>query len=71
MTDNLIICDNGNHRLMTDEEKIARLQNIESTNAAYEEQSQIMATKIAAIASARAKLAALGLNEAEITALVG
>lgn len=68
---NPIICDNGEHRAMSDAEFVAWKAN-------GEEVARQAAAKVAAIeaaaaakASARAKLAALGLSEAEVSALLG
>lgn len=49
-------------------EEIARIERIQSDAAAYEAQLMTIA---AAKVSARSKLAALGLTEAELAALLG
>lgn len=66
-----IICDNGNHRPMTDDE----IAYWESNAAATRQQAETQVAEAEAIAaaktSARAKLKMLGLTDNEIAALVG
>lgn len=61
----------GIDREMTLQEEEEYLSQIAKYSERSEKQAQVIAKKEAAAASARAKLAALGLTEAEIAALVG
>jgi hypothetical protein len=61
------INDNGIERDMTPDE----IANYEAVIATAEAENAAIQAKAQAIASARAKLAALGLTEAEVKALVG
>ena len=67
----LRINDNGTDREMTADEQAAHTQA--ASSAAKDDEARIAALEavVAAKASARAKLKALGLTDAEITALVG
>jgi len=66
-----IIFDGTDHREMTDAEyaNYVKLQNYLEKEQAKKDAAQ--ADKIAAAASGRTKLAALGLTEAEVNALLG
>jgi len=67
----LIVNDNGTERPMTDEEIAA--YEIAANQASAEQQAiaDALAARQAAKQSARAKLAALGLDDEEINALLG
>ena len=66
-----IICDNGEHRPMSDDEIAYWKANSAVTKKQAETQAAEAATIAAAKISARAKLKALGLTDDEIAALVG
>ena len=65
------INDNGIDREMTASEMVDHQKAIENARKADEERETAWKAVTAAKASARAKLAALGLTEAEVAALVG
>jgi hypothetical protein len=65
------INDNGVEREMTAAEKTQHAQFLMIAAQEQNALEQIEAQQLAAAASGRAKLAALGLTEAEIAALVG
>lgn len=66
-----IIYDNGIHRNMTANELAEYTKTSSEAVAAFEEQKAAVEAAVAAKVSARAKLKALGLTDAEIAALVG
>lgn len=68
---NYIICDNGEHRPMTDDEIGYWNANATATKQQAETQAAEAEAIAAAKTSARTKFKALGLTDAEIAALVG
>lgn len=66
-----IICDNGEHRPMTDDEIAYWTANAAATEQQAKTQTAQAEAMAAAKASARAKLKALGLTDDEIAALLG
>lgn len=67
MTDNLFVTEDGVRRLAS----AAEIEGILSVQAETEQLKALQQTAIAAKESAKAKLAALGLTEAEVNAIVG
>lgn len=65
------IYDNGTPRAMTAAEKDAHVEAQADAQEYLDQVAAAAAAKNAALESARTKLAALGLTEAEIKALVG
>ena len=68
--DNYIICDNGHHRPMTDDEMAYWQANAAETEKQIAEHVSAIDNITAAKKSARTKLAELGLNDNEINALI-
>jgi len=66
----LIINDNGIDRPMTDDEAAAFLENTETERNEAAHNAEIAAAQEAVKQSARAKLAALGLTDDEVAALI-
>jgi hypothetical protein len=67
----LIVNDNGTDRPMTDEEIAAYKIAANQASAEHQAIADALAARQAAKQSARAKLAALGLDDEEINALLG
>ena len=67
----LRINDNGTDRNMTADEETAHLANAKIITAEAKTESDAKASNDAKVLSAKNKLKALGLTEAEVTALVG
>lgn len=67
----LTVNDNGTVRPMTDTEQAAHSQAQREAQAYLAQIAVAADAKAAALASARTKLAALGLTDAEVAALLG
>lgn len=67
MTDNLFVTEDGVRRLASATE----IEGILSVQAEAEQLKALQQTAIAAKESAKAKLTALGLTEAEVNAIIG